>query len=223
MALSRSIQYSATCVATLLGLAFGGLQAAEGQVEGQAEKPYEYQDLRIGWVSAPSPSIYSQVKGGGNGYHYDSGESRGSRFSVTYLCGKALAESKVGTVVGGQFSLGSYRVGNQGATASLVQPMVDVYYGWQYGIVDTPALRGWIEMLPYLGVGGSVVDLDQKKRLGYAIETGVRFGAYLTERKWEFGVTSSWVLGTSAVKGDTNELTLNTNGFTFGAEIGYRY
>ena len=219
MALSRSVPLSAACVATLLGLAVGGLQA----VEGQAEKPYEYQDLRLGWVSSPAPSIYSQAKGGGNGFSYDSSESRGSRTTLTYLWGKAPAESKVGTVIGGAVSLGSYNVGYQGDVTRLVQPMLDVYYGWQYGIVDTPSLRGWIEMLPYVGLGGSVVDVDQKKRLGYAIEGGVRFGAYLTERAWQFGVTTSAVLGTSMVKGDTNELTLNTNGFTFGAEIGYRF
>lgn len=219
MALSRSVHLSATCVATLLGLAVGSLQAAEGQ----AEKPYEYQDLRIGWVSSPTPSISSQTKGGGNGFHYDNSETRGSRFTVTYLCGKAPAESKVGTVFGGAFSLGTYNVGYPGEVTLLVQPMVDAYYGWQYGIVDTPALRAWVEMLPYVGVGGSIVDVDQKKRLGYAIEGGVRLGAYLTERSWEYGVTSSAVFGTSVAKGDTNELTLNTHGFTFGGEIGYRF
>lgn len=219
MALSRPLQFSATCVATLFGLAFSGLQAAEGVVE----KPYEYKDVRIGWTSAPSPSVYAETKGGGNGYNYNGTESRGSRFTVTYLSGKAPAESKVGTVVGAQFALGSYNLGDGGQSYRLVQPMVDVYYGWQYGIVDTPALRGWIEMLPFLGVGGSVVELDQKNRLGYAIEGGVRFGAYLTERAWQFGITSSAVIGTSVVKGDSNQLRLNTNGLTFGAEVGYRF
>ena len=219
MALSRSVPFSAACVATLLGLAAGGLKAAEDL----AQKPYEYQDLRLGWVSSPTPNIYSDVQGGGNGFSYDSSDSRGSRITLTYLCGKAQAESKVGTAFGGALSLGSYTVGSNGQTTKLVQPMVDVYYGWQYGIVESPALRGWIEMLPYVGVGGSLVDVDQKKRLGYAIEGGVRFGAYLTERAWLFGVTSSAVLGTSVVKGDTNQLTLNTSGFTFGAEIGYRF
>lgn len=219
MALYRPVQFSATCVATLFGLAFSGLQAAEVV----AEKPYEYKDVRIGWTSAPTPSAYAETKGGGNGYHYDGTESRGSRFTLTYLSGKAPAESMVGTVFGAQFVLGSYNLGDGGKSIRLVQPLVDVCYGWQYGIVDTPALRGWIEMLPFIGAGGSVVELDQKTRVGYAIEGGVRFGAYLTERAWQFGITSSAVIGTSVVKGDSNQLTLNTNGFTFGAEVGYRF
>lgn len=219
MALSRSVQHSATCVAILLGLALGGLQAAEGQ----AAKPYEYQDLRFGWTSAPTPNVYLKSKSGGGSTRYEGGESRGSRYTVTYLCGRASEENKVGTVFGGQFSLGSYSIGDNGVETSLIQPMVDVYYGWQYGIVDTPALRGWIEMMPFVGVGGSLVEIDSKQRLGYAVETGVRVGVYLTERSWQFGVTTSGLLGTSKAKGDVNELTMDTHGFTFGGEIGYRF
>jgi len=219
MALSRSVQLSATCVATLFALAIGGLQAEEGQ----AAKPFEYQDVRIGWAAAPTPSVRSEARDGGGAFNYDGGESRGSRFTLTYLRGSAIEQTKVGTVFGGQFSFGTYSIGSGGNVVNLSQPMVDLYYGWQYGVVDTPSLRGWLELLPFIGLGGSITDVDGKNRLGYAVEGGLRAGAYLSERSWMFGLTASGLIGTSKVKGDVNELRLNTNGFTFGAEVGYRF
>lgn len=219
MALSRFVLHSATCVTALLGLALGGLRAEDTVVE----KPYEYRDLRFGVTSAPTPNIHSQASDGSNAFHYDDSQSRGVRVTMTYLFGRVPAEQTTSTVYGGQVALGTYRVGNGGTNTRLVQPMVDVYYGWQYGVVESPSLRGWFELMPFVGLGSSVVEVDAKTRVGYAVEAGVRIGAYLTERAWQFGVTSSGIIGTSKVKGDVNELTLNTNGFTFGAEIGYRF
>jgi hypothetical protein len=219
MAPSRPVLRSVTCVTALLGFALGGW-CAEDVV---ADPAYKFRDLRFGLTSAPTPRVHSEALAGGNTFNYDSSKSRGGRATMTYLIGKVPPERTTSTVYGLQLSLGSYEVGDSGMTTGLVQPMVDVYYGWQYGIVESQSLRGWFEMMPFVGVGGSFVDVDEKKRLGYALETGVRLGAYLTERSWQFGVTSSGLLGTSKVKGNVNELTLNTSGFTFGAEVGYRF
>ena len=219
MALSRLVLHSATCVTALLSLALGGLRAEDSVVE----KPYEYRDLRFGVTSAPTPSIRSEASDGSGSFDYDNSESRGARFTMTYLIGRVPPERMISTVYGGQLLLGTYSVGHAGNTTRLLQPMVDAYYGWQYGIVESPSLRGWFEMMPFVGLGSSVMEVDGKTRVGYAVETGVRFGAYLTERAWQFGVTSSGIIGTSKVKSDINELTLNTNGFTFGAEVGYRF
>ena len=224
MALSRSVQLSvsATCVATLLGLAASGIRAEEGVVA----KPYTYGELRFGYVSAPGADVRQVNSDSATGLtprSYNGSDSRGFRVGVTYLSGSVPPENLLAKVWGAQISLGSYSIGDQGVTTRVIQPMVDLYYGWQYGIMETQTLRGFGEFLPYVGVGGSHVKIEEKARLGYAVETGLRFGAYLTERTWTAGLTTSYVLGFSKIKGDQQSLELKTNGFTFGGEFGFRF
>lgn len=219
MAPSRPVQLAATCVATLLGLAVSGAWAEEGQ----DAQPYAYSDLRIGYSSAPAPTVREKDKTTDNTITYHAGDARGSRVGVTLLMGCVQPDSILATVWGAQVSVGSYVIGDSGVTTNVTQPIVDFYYGWQYGIMETPTLRGWGELMPYVGAGSSFAKVDDLARAGYAVEGGVRFGAYLTERHWQLGLTSSYVLGQSVVKSDVHELTLNTNGFTFGGEFGYRF
>ncbi len=214
MAPSRHLWYSATCALTLLGLALTAAHAED--VDGPP--PYVYQELRFGVVGAPAPT----VRQGGHNY---SGDSRGYHFGVTYLHGKAPFNDYFGTVWGAQLSIGSYDVATaRSDSQSLTQTMLDVYYGFQYGIVQTEALRGWGEILPYIGGGFNKLSGDGPSGQGTGLETGVRAGAYLTERKWLAGLTADYIYGQSKITPDKGASVLTrTNGFAFGVELGYRF
>lgn len=212
MALSRHVWHTAICTSALLGLAVTGAHAAE---DTDGPPPYVYQELRFGIVGAPAPSVRA------GGHNVPTAESRGYRFGVTYLSGHAPFNDYFGTVWGAQASVGTYNVGED-----LTQTMVDVYYGFQYGIVQTDALRGFGEILPYLGGGFSDMNVvkngENQAGLGGALEGGVRVGAYLTEHHWIAGLTAAYVYGLSKVSADEN-IDLRTNGFQFGGELGYRF
>ena len=218
MALSRSVWHIALCTSTLIGL---GITSARAADEVDAPPPYVYQDFRLGIIGSPAPTVRQADT------NWD-GDSRGFRFAATYLRGCAPFNDYHGTVWGLQASLGNYNVGSADSQdgEDLTQVMVDVYYGWQYGIVQTEALRGFAELLPYVGAGFSdmnlVKDGESEARLGGAYEAGLRAGVYLTEHQWIAGITAGYVFGMSKISAD-NDVTLRTNGWQFGGEVGLRF
>lgn len=218
MALSRSVWHIALCASTLMGFGMTSVRAAD---EVDTPPPYAYQDFRMGIIGSPSPTVRQDDQ------NWD-GDSRGYRFEATYLCGSAPFNDIHGTVYGLRASLGTYDVTSRDDTVGqdLTQVMVDVCYGLHYGIVQTDALRGFAELLPYVGVGFSNMDLvydgEHKARIGAAYEAGFRAGAYLTEHQWLAGLTVGYVYGMSKISAD-EEVTLRTNGFQFGGEFGYRF
>ncbi len=218
MAPSRHVWHTTICASTLLGLAVSGARAEEAD----GPPPYRYQEVRVGIVGAPAPTVRQ------DGANWGGGESRGYRYGITYLRGCAPFNDYTGTVWGAQFSIGTYNVQTADNIDGEVlnQGIVDVYYGFQYGIVQTDALRGFAEILPYVGVGVSDMDLvkggEYKASLGAAYEMGIRTGVYLTEHQWLAGLTAAYVYGASQINADQT-VNLHTNGFQFGGELGYRF
>lgn len=219
---SRHAWSSVACVASLLVAAPLALLAEDLTPVGL----YEYRELRVGWMSVSAPSAKQTKPVTGS---WDGGESQGSRFSLTYLTGKAPTDGLIGTVWGGIFNISSYQLGDAGVESSLVQPTFDLTYGWQYGILETDSLRGFAELLPFVGLGMSNVEIGDKRRLGWAAETGLKAGVFLTERNWELGITGMFLLGLSQVsytpdaakEKSTYEFT--SSDFGFGVEGGYRF
>ena len=219
MALSRPLRFAASCTA-LLAFSAVGVVAAETD---SVPDSYSYSELRIGYVGSAAPTVRQKepVSTGWNG-----GDSRGWRAGLTWLRGEVPNQGYLGTAYGAQFSLGSYEVGEDAASVvTLTQPMIDVYYGWQYGIFDSESIHGFAELLPFVGAGANFVDFGGSTRIGPQIEGGVRVGAYLTERNWLAGVTLAYVLGKGQVKDNESDtkLDIETNGFNFGFEFGHRF
>jgi hypothetical protein len=160
---------------------------------------------------------------------WEGGESQGSRFSLTYLMGTVPTDGLVGTVWGGMFNLSSYQLGDAGVESALIQPTIDFTYGWQYGILETDSLRGFAELLPFVGVGMSNVEIGDKRRIGLAAEAGLKAGAFLSERNWELGITGIYLLGLSRVSytpdaaNEESTYEFTSNDFGFGVEGGYRF
>jgi hypothetical protein len=222
MAPSRHAWSSVACIASLVVAAPLALMAEDLTPVGL----YEYTELRVGWMSMSAPSAKQTKPVTGS---WDGGDSRGSRFSVTYLKGKAPTDGLVGTVWGGMFNISSYNMGDAGVDSGLVQSTVDLAYGWQYGILETDSLRGFAELLPFAGLGMTNVEIGDKRRLGWAAETGVKAAVILTERNWEFGLTAMYLLGLSRVSytpdaaNEKSTYEFSSSDFGFGIEGGYRF
>lgn len=223
MATFRHAWFPAACAATLMGMSASGAWAEDTGVN----EDYQYKELRIGISTIETPRIRQQKPDSDQGTWGNNGSEYGYRVGLTYLRGTSPADSWLGTVWGGQFSISSYNVGDNDVDTNLIQPFVDVYYGWQYGIIETQGLRGFAELLPYVGLGSSFMSVEDKTRIGGGVETGVRAGAYLTERNWELGVTTAYQLGYSKMVYSINNqkriLDITANGFSFGFEGGYRF
>ena len=222
MAPSRHVWSSAACVASLLVTAPLTLLAEDLAPVGA----YEYSELRVGWMSVSAPSAKQTKPVTGS---WEGGESQGSRFSLTYLTGTVPTDGLVGTVWGGMFNLSSYQLGDAGVESALIQPTIDFTYGWQYGILETDSLRGFAELLPFVGVGMSNVEIGDKRRIGLAAEAGLKAGAFLSERNWELGITGIYLLGLSRVSytpdaaNEESTYEFTSNDFGFGVEGGYRF
>ena len=219
---SRHAWSSVACVASLLVATPLALLAEDLTPVGV----YEHSELRVGWMSVSAPTA-KQTKP--EIYTVDGGESQGSRFSLTYLKGKVPTDGLLGTVWGGMFNISTYSVGDTGVESTLVQPTVDFTYGWQYGLLETDSLRGFAELLPFVGLGMSNVEIGDRRRLGWAAEAGIKVGAFLTERKWELGITGMYLLGLSRVSytpdsaKDKWTFEFSSNDFGFGVEGGFRF
>jgi hypothetical protein len=222
MAPSRHAWSTFACVASLLAAAPLAAMAEELTPVGL----YEYSQLRVGWMSmsAPAAKQTNPVSESWNG-----GDSRGSRFSMTYLTGVAPTDGLVGTVWGGMLNLSSFNLGDGGTESTLVQPTVDVAYGWQYGILETDSLRGFAELLPFVGLGMSSVEIGDRRRLGWATEAGLKAAVILTERNWELGITAMYLLGLSRVSytpdasNEKSTYEFTSSDFGMGIEGGYRF
>ncbi len=217
MATHRPVWSAAVC-ATLLGVATACAAAAEN---GTDPNLYRYWDVRFGIQGTPTPDVHQREPVGAD---WNGGDSRGARFGLTALHGRVANDEYLATTYGFSAALANYSLGDgNGFDTSLNQFIVDAYYGWQYGIVNTDNLRGFGEFLPYVGAGFNHMHLDEKGRLGPAVELGIRTGAYLTERNWVAGVVATYVYGESRIKGDVTSLALTTNGLSLGLEVGYRF
>jgi opacity protein-like surface antigen len=223
MATSRHAWFPAACAAALMGMSASGAWAEDTELK----EVYQYKELRLGYSTIETPRIRQQKPDSAQGTWSNNGNNYGYRVGLTYLSGKAPADSWLGTVWGAQLSISSYDVGDNGVETNLIQPNIDLYYGWQYGIMETQGLRGFGELLPYVGVGSSHMELEDKMRLGGGVEAGVRAGAYLTERSWELGVTTAYQLGYSkmvySLHNQKRIIEITANGFSFGIEGGYRF
>ncbi len=221
MATSRHAWFPAACAAALMGMSASGAWAEDTELK----EVFTYSELRVGYSTIEAPSI-RQRKPDDKVASIEE-DKYGSRFGLTYLSGSAPSDSWVGKVWGAQLSISTYSLNVDGEGTSLTQPMIDVYYGWQYGIIETQGLRGFAELLPYIGAGVSHLELEDKARIGAALEAGLRAGAYLTERNWELGLTASYQLGLSKIYytiGDDKRIfELDANGVSFGVEGGYRF
>ena len=137
MAPSRPVWLSATCVATLMGLAATCAQSAEGDAE-LIQPPYSYLDLRFGVVGAPAPDV-RQTKPGG--LAWSGADSRGTRFSITALHGSVKPEDYIAWTYGVSANVSSFDVGDPSVgSKDLLQATGDLYLGFQYGIVQTLSL-----------------------------------------------------------------------------------
>jgi len=221
MATFRHAWFPAACAAALMGLSAASAWAEDTE----PKEDFVYSELRLGFSSVRTPTIRQKKPDEDLGSI--SGDKYGTKFGITYLSGSAPADSLVGKVWGAQFSIGSYAINVGGTDTNLTQPMIDLYYGWQYGILETQGLRGFGELLPFIGAGASHLELEDKARIGAALEAGLRAGAYLTERNWELGVTATYLLGFSKVYytiGDDKRIyEITANSLGFGIEGGYRF
>jgi len=201
-------------------------------------------------VAAPKVTENSKDSGGtSTHYEWNGNRDNGYQAALTGLFGRGTMAGE-GWQYGAELVFGHYDItptdftvngsvfGN-GSTASLNYRTVgiNVLGGWQWGMTDLDEFTGFIEIMPHLGGGIAFADNEvHNSNGGYSSETGtgayweagMRFGAYITEKRLIYGFNVSYAYSASTINMDfpggySSELDLKRHGFGIGAVAGYRF
>jgi hypothetical protein len=209
-------------------------------------------DARLGFTSTPAPKITEKVSSatGETDYDWKGGNTHGQAIDagarwVTLqnwgglVYGGDLVLSQTNstpafverTSDGADFSTG-------GLTLHYRTVGVQVACGYGYATSRDPEdLAIYVEVLPFLGVGGAQAetagqntsgDIVRRSGLGYYYEAGLRGGIYFTERHFLFGFTGQYAAGSGKVDidlpgGGKSKMTAVRHGLGFGVDAGWRF
>ena len=206
-------------------------------------------------AAAPNVTEDSQDSSGTNTkYEWNGIGDTGFQAAVTALFGRGTTTGGEGWQWGAELVFGNYditptdfsvngNVINNGSGKNLYYRTigVNVLGGWQWGVTDLDEFTGFIEVMPHLGGGIAFADneintaatgtpavYEQGSGSGLYWEAGLRLGAYITERRFIYGVNISYAYSGSRVDMDvpggfSSELHLTRSGFGIGGVAGYRF
>jgi hypothetical protein len=235
-----------------MGGCLGLLVVAQGAAEDLKIAEFDYLRVQasIGAVEAPEVEEDTRDSGGtSTTYDWNGGRESGYQAALTALWGRGKLGGG-GWQFGGELVFGFYDItpkdftvnggifGN-GSSAELDHRTIGVNLvgGYQWGIADLDEFTGFVEILPYIGGGFASAESEVHDNNGnYAtasgdgayFEAGLRLGAYITEKRYIYGVNVSYAYSYSEVDidfagGFTSEVELIRRGFGIAAVAGYRF
>lgn len=215
-----------------------------------AEFDYIRLQASIGAVEAPEVEEDSTDNNGVNtNYEWNGGRESGYQAALTLLMGRGkIGEGGWqwgGEVVYGHYDItpSSFRVSgttfSNGSGSELTHQTIGINLlgGYQWGLSDITEFTGFVEIMPH--IGGGVAFAENEVHLlngGYEVERGVgaywemglRVGAYITERRFIYGVNVSYTYGGAEMDMDfdggfSSEMEINRSGFGIAGVAGYRF
>jgi hypothetical protein len=226
--------------------------AALAPVQAEDLKVAEFDFIRlqasIGAVAAPDVEEDSTDSNGTKNYEWNLGRDSGIQVAITAMFGRAkLGES--GFEWGVELAFCNFNItpsnytangsiANNGSTADLTHRTlgVNVLGGWQWGMNDLDNFSGFVEVVPHIGGGVALTQSEvfdngiyvRDTGTGYYIEAGLRLGAYITEKRFIYGVNVSYAYAFSEADiefggGYYSDLSLKRHGFGIAGVAGYRF
>lgn len=213
---------------------------------------FDYIRLQVSVGAVEAPDIKEDTKDGAGvntNYEWNGARESGYQAAITALFGRGkLGEG--GWEWGAEFVLGFYDITpndftvndvifTNGSNADLRHNTygVNLLGGWQWGISDLEEFTGFVELLPHIGGGLATAESEvhntngsysRESGSGAYFEAGLRLGAYITERRFVYGVNVSYAYGYSKIDidfpgGVSSELELKRHGFGIAGVVGYRF
>jgi hypothetical protein len=221
------------------------------QLWSEDEKALPFRNLLLSVASAPAPKVTEDSKDTASGvttsYDWKDGNTTGTQVSVTGLFGRMRPAGswEFGASLDffqADITPKSYEVAHSVYLATSGNSFryrslgVCLLGGYQYGLTWINDFRGVVEITPFAGGGIAWADNEVHTAgganltatgTGPYLEYGLRAGAYITERRFIYGLNLGLTGGNAKVKMDfpgyQSELSLNRLGFSFGAVAGYRF
>jgi hypothetical protein len=213
---------------------------------------FDYFRLQASISAVANPEVDEDTSNGSSNTHYEWEGMRdtGYQAAITALFGSGIS-GRSSWQWGAEFVYGSYDITPQsftttgtgggsnknGSTAKLYNRTygVNLVGGWQYGMMNLDEFTGFIEIMPHVGAAFATADnevfdgTNYNKGSGNGIyyEAGIRLGAYITEKRFIYGVNINYQYGKSKVDVDftgySSEMELVRRGLGIGAVAGYRF
>ncbi len=244
-------------VAKTMGIGCLGLAAwAPIAAEDLKVADFDYFRLQasLGVVAAPEVNETAKnASGSSTEYEWNGNRDSGYQAAITAIFGRGTPAGE-GWQWGTELVFGHYDITpsdftvdglviNNGSDAELTYRTfgINVMGGWQWGMTDLDNFTGFIELMPHLGGGiafannevntaaaGNPAVYEEESGTGFYWEAGLRFGAYITEKRLLYGVNLTYAYSASTIDMDfpggfTSELDLKRHGFGIGAVAGYRF
>ena len=242
-------------MATVMGISgcLSALSTTQAFAADQRLAEFDYVRLQASFSAVSNPDVEedSSPAGGSNThYEWEGLRDTGYQMAITALFGRGIS-SESAWQWGAEFVYGSYDITPQGfsttgtgggstkngSTAKLYHKTygVNVVGGWQYGMINVDEFTGFIEIMPHIGAGFATAENEVNTGTSYIKESGsgayweagLRVGAYITEKRFIYGVTLNYQYGRSTVDVDfpgyTSEMELERHGLGIGAVAGYRF
>lgn len=215
-----------------------------------AEFDYIRLQASIGAVESPEVEESSNDNNNVNtNYEWNGGRESGYQAALTLLMGRGKMGGG-GWQWGGEFVFGTYDItpssfSVDGASFTNGSPSelnyqtigINLLGGYQWGLTDITEFTGFIEFIPHIGGGIAFAEnevhtlngaYEKERGIGAFWEVGARLGAYITERRFIYGVNISYAYGTADVDMDfsggfSSELEITRQGFGIAGVAGYRF
>jgi len=248
--MSKPVMKLATMVG--VGSCLGLMVAAPASAEDLKIAEFDYFRLQASVAAAAAPDVEEDTSDGAGvntTYEWNGGRDTGYQAAITALFGHAK-HGEGGWEWGGEFVAGFYDITpadftvdgviyDNGSGAKLRHRTygINLLGGWQWGMTDLDEFTGFIEVLPHIGGGIAMAESEvhntsgsysRESGMGAYFEAGIRLGAYITERRFIYGVNLSYAYGYSKIDidfpgGYSSELELQRHGFGLAGVAGYRF
>jgi hypothetical protein len=235
-----------------MGGCLGLMALAPAVAEDLKVADFDYFRLQASFSAVAAPDVTENTKASGGTnteYEWNGGRESGYQAAITALFGRGTPGGE-GWQWGAELVYGHYDItpsdftvdgvvfnNDSGAELTYRTIGINVLGGWQWGMSDLEEFTGFIELMPHLGGGMAFAENEVHDSNGsYARETGtgiyweagLRFGAYITERRLVYGVNVSYAYSASSIDidfpgGYSSELDFKRHGFGIGAVAGYRF
>jgi hypothetical protein len=232
------------------GLIVGVCAASLSAATASSDPGVPFHDVLIGISSAPGATVTERVTPTGapvTQYDWADTNDTGIQASITSLNGTGYrwggivwgAELVAGfyDITPGAFNVAGSTYKNSSGESLRYQTIGgNLILGYEYGISLQDGLQAFVTVLPYAGGGIGFADsellnfanvMDRQRGSGKYGDYGIKFGGYLTERRWIYGLLVGFERSSSKVTIDfsnaSSEMTLKRSGATFGFQAGYRF
>jgi len=239
-------------MATAMGISgcLSALSMTNASAAEQRLAEFDYVRLQASFSAVANPDVEedsSPVGGSNTHYEWEGMRDTGYQAAITALFGRGISNESAWQW-GAEFVYGSYditpqsfatsgSVNKNGSTAKLYHRTygINVVGGWQYGMINLDEWTGFIDIMPHVGAGLATAENEvftgashiKSSGSGAYYEVGLRVGAYITEKRFIYGVTLNYQYGRSTVDvefpGYTSEMELERHGLGLGAVAGYRF